>query len=384
MLDYFPNADHAGIYAAQESGAYADSGLDVEITPPPPRRLIAFFPRPFPSYDRVNGLTVALGARVLPTRNDSGPRVDAWVSYRRENPDPVGGGLRVDLPLGTENLHLVAEGSRATRTNDLWLRGDLSNSISVATTGKDYRDYYDADRASLLLTRPVGKPLIAGESWLGPRVGVQWEQARSLAAHDVWSLTESEQKDRPNPPVLEGTIVSAIAGAELRWQGRISGFRGDVQLEYAVPGPSDAEFAQVVAEGRYQTVAFRTHQVQLYFRGMVPFAADSAPPQRYGILGGVGTLPTLDVGHFRGDHLAFIESLYAVPFHQVELPYLGIPALEVLYATGAAWTGDDVPRWIQNAGVGLAFSFFSIRVLADPAERPLDPKLSIQLSIPQF
>jgi putative hydroxymethylpyrimidine transport system substrate-binding protein len=35
MLDYFPNADHAGIYAAQESGAYAKAGLDVEITPPP-------------------------------------------------------------------------------------------------------------------------------------------------------------------------------------------------------------------------------------------------------------------------------------------------------------------------------------------------------------
>jgi putative hydroxymethylpyrimidine transport system substrate-binding protein len=35
MLDYFPNADHAGIYAARESGAYAKAGLDVEITPPP-------------------------------------------------------------------------------------------------------------------------------------------------------------------------------------------------------------------------------------------------------------------------------------------------------------------------------------------------------------
>ena len=35
MLDYFPNADHAGLYAAQESGAYAKAGLDVKITPPP-------------------------------------------------------------------------------------------------------------------------------------------------------------------------------------------------------------------------------------------------------------------------------------------------------------------------------------------------------------
>jgi putative hydroxymethylpyrimidine transport system substrate-binding protein len=35
MLDYFPNADHAGIYAAEATGAYDKAGLDVEITPPP-------------------------------------------------------------------------------------------------------------------------------------------------------------------------------------------------------------------------------------------------------------------------------------------------------------------------------------------------------------
>jgi putative hydroxymethylpyrimidine transport system substrate-binding protein len=35
MLDYFPNADHAGIYAAEATGAYEKAGLDVEITPPP-------------------------------------------------------------------------------------------------------------------------------------------------------------------------------------------------------------------------------------------------------------------------------------------------------------------------------------------------------------
>ena len=35
MLDYFPNADHAGIYAAQASGEYERAGLEVEIQPPP-------------------------------------------------------------------------------------------------------------------------------------------------------------------------------------------------------------------------------------------------------------------------------------------------------------------------------------------------------------
>jgi len=35
MLDYFPNADHAGIYAAQAAGEYEKAGLDVKIQPPP-------------------------------------------------------------------------------------------------------------------------------------------------------------------------------------------------------------------------------------------------------------------------------------------------------------------------------------------------------------
>ena len=35
MLDYFPNADHAGIYAADAAGEFRDAGLDVEIRQPP-------------------------------------------------------------------------------------------------------------------------------------------------------------------------------------------------------------------------------------------------------------------------------------------------------------------------------------------------------------
>ncbi len=35
VLDYFPNADHAGIYAAQASGEYGRAGLDLDIKAPP-------------------------------------------------------------------------------------------------------------------------------------------------------------------------------------------------------------------------------------------------------------------------------------------------------------------------------------------------------------
>jgi putative hydroxymethylpyrimidine transport system substrate-binding protein len=34
MLDYFPNADHAGIYAAKGNGAFSRAGLDVQIQTP--------------------------------------------------------------------------------------------------------------------------------------------------------------------------------------------------------------------------------------------------------------------------------------------------------------------------------------------------------------
>jgi putative hydroxymethylpyrimidine transport system substrate-binding protein len=34
MLDFFPNADHAGVYAAQGTGAFDRAGLDVQITAP--------------------------------------------------------------------------------------------------------------------------------------------------------------------------------------------------------------------------------------------------------------------------------------------------------------------------------------------------------------
>jgi putative hydroxymethylpyrimidine transport system substrate-binding protein len=35
MLDYLPNADHAGLYAARAQGDFAAAGLDVTLTPPP-------------------------------------------------------------------------------------------------------------------------------------------------------------------------------------------------------------------------------------------------------------------------------------------------------------------------------------------------------------
>jgi hypothetical protein len=338
------------------------------IFEPAKARLLVFAPRPFPAYDRVNGLTLSLAARILPTRSDSGPRIDVWGSYRAENPDRAGGGIRATVPLGTQNLQLVGEASRATRTNDAWQRGDLSNSVSVLVYGRDYRDYWDADQARAMITRPVGKPLIAGESWLSPRAGVQWSRDRSLRAHHVFSLWDSNDKDRENPPVLEGTLVSAFGGAGLRAVGRVSSFTGDVQVERSLSAPFDASFTQLLGEATYTTAPFRIHTLRVYLRGLTPLGGD-APPQRYEILGGPTTLPTLGVAHYRGDHLAFADARYGIPL-PVQLPFVGVPSLQFLYAAGAAWTGEESPRWTQNVGTGLLFALVSASVYVDPS----DPK----------
>ena len=352
-----------GDSAMEDAGEYS-----ARIIEPMKASLVAFSPRPLPSYDRVNGLTLTAGGRILPTRNDSGPRIDLWAAYRFENPDKLGGGIRATVPLGVQSVQLVGEASRATRTNDAWQRGDLSNSISVLVYGRDYRDYWDADQARVMLTRPIGKPLIAGESWLSPRAGVLWSRDRSLRAHHVFSFWQARDKDRENPEILEGTLVSAFGGAGLTMIGRVSSFTGDVQVERSLSTPSDEAFTQLVGDATYTTMPFRIHTLKVYLRGVTPLGGD-APPQRYEILGGPTTLPTLPVGRYRGDHLAFADARYGIPL-PVMLPFVGAPSLQLLYASGAAWTGDDSPRWTQNAGVGLLFALVSASVYVDPS----DPK----------
>lgn len=348
------------------------------IGPPLPSavRLLALTP----TYDRVNGVTVAAGAQYRFSPDPGAGRVSAIVSYRNRQENHIGGRVKLEMPLGVQSLRLEAEASRATLTNDEWQRGDLSNTLSAAIRGRDYRDYYDADRASLFVTRPVGKPIIAGESWLGPRVGVQVERARSLETEpDLPSLTGSGL-DRFNPPVLEGTIVSAIAGASLRWRGRTVQFDGYGQVEQ---GFGDAEFTHGSAWADFFTTTFRLQTLHIHARTLLPLAS-SAPPQRFGILGGPATLPTTSIGRFRGDHLVYVGSEYAIPLpRKLAVPLLGEPSLEFVHSIGAAWT-DDAPNWVQNVGGGVRFFLARAGVVVNPAAEDLDPAIYWMFSAPRF
>lgn len=356
-----------------------DSALVATIVGPPlPRTFRPLFLTP--TYDRVNGVTVSGGAQFRFSPDPGAGRVSAFLAYRQKQENHLGGQLRLEYPLGIQSLRVEAELSRLTRTNDSWHHGDIVNSVTAAVMGRDYRDYYDADLASVFVTRPVGKPIIAGESWLGPRVGVQVERARSLETEPDLPSLLGNGLERENPPVLDGTIVSGIVGATLRWRGQTVQLDGYGQVEQ---GFGDATFTQALAWADFYTLTFRQQSMRIYARTRLPIASD-APPQRYGNLGGPGTLPTLPIASLRGDHLLYVGSEYVIPLsRKLEVPYLGQPSVELLHSIGAAWTGSP-PPFVQNVGGGIRFFLARAGIVVNPAADDLDPAVYWTFSLPRF
>ncbi len=113
LLDYFPNADHAGVYAAQAGGAFAEAGLDLKIRQP--------------------------ADPAAPIKQVSAGRVDLAISYAPEVLRARDKGLRVvsvgavvRKPL-TSIISLPKAGIRGPR--------DLKGK-TVGTAGIDYQSAY--------------------------------------------------------------------------------------------------------------------------------------------------------------------------------------------------------------------------------------------------
>lgn len=360
-----------------ESGGYA-----IGLTgPPPPRRLrpTGVLGLALPRYDRVDGLTAAYGSRLLLGDDPDGSFLRGAVAYHTER-GTFGGAAAVELRLG-RTAWAVAEVARATLTNETWIRGSVANSLAAVSLGSDARNYHESDYATVRVERRPIQPLVQGESFLAPRLELRLSRDRSLSAGDPWKLLGDEWRE--NPAISDGTLASVIAGAGLAWHGITSSFTGDAAVEWAPASVGDFEFVQIVSEGLWTMRALWTHRIDLRARAAIPLGPDAAPGQRWSFVGGPGTLPTLDYGARRGDHLIFIRGDYSVPVAMVALPVVGVPTLRFSQATGSAWvTGAEKPRWDQNLGVGVAFRVLEAVVWVDPASEPLSPVVAIGLSLP--
>lgn len=341
--------------------------------------------RPFgvrlPTYDRVDGLTLAAGPALLFTGDPDGPRVDAWVSYHTAR-SSFGGGASAGAPLGRWRLEARVE--RTTFTNERWARGDLVNTAGSLFLANDQRDYWESDRAAVTLSRARGEALIAGEHAWQPRVGVMAMRDRSLRNREPWSLFGDF--DRDNPAVDELEWASAVVGTGFRWVGSTSAFTGDAMVERALPVLDEADFTQWTVDGLWTMQALYLHQIGVRFRALGTLGGEPALRQRRTILGGVPTLPTFGTGEFRGDRLAYVRSTYGIPLpRRLELPFLGPPTLRFTHAAGMAWTtGAPMPDWAQNLGAGIVFSLASAELFIDPAGDGFDPTLTLAVELPTF
>lgn len=313
-----------------------------------------------PSYDRVDGVTVTAGAGLLLPRVERfEPILRGRVDYRSQR-GVITGGAELGMPRGNTELALGAE--RTTLTNERWISSDLSNSVSYFFTGKDYRDYYEADRAYAELRRT----LETGTRTTTMFLRAQIEEATSLPAGSPWTVLGTPRED--NIAVDESRISSALAGGSVDWMLRNHVVRLGGTLEAAGTALRGRHtFTRYDATADWAMAAFANHTLRFeaHAQGPLP-GTDSLPPQRWSFVGGEGTLQTFEMAEFRGDRVAFVETTYSIPVRRMRVRLLGVPDLQLIHLAGMAWTADESRSFEQNLGVRVRFSVVNVRFVLDP------------------
>jgi hypothetical protein len=331
-----------------------------------------------PTYDRVDGLTVSVAAGLLlPRIGDSEPVVRGRADYRSARGDFTGG---VELGLMRRRTELVIGAERTTLTNERWIRSDLSNTISSLVSGRDRRDYYEADRAYVELRRLLER---------GPRVTnaflrLQAEDAEPLAARNPWSLFGDFRPD--NIPVVASRITSASAGMHTVWRMPMH----VVELTGLLEGAADLldgdhEFGRFEVDLDWAMAALSNHTLSIdaHAQGPLP-GSDSLPLQRWSFVGGAGTLPTFSDAAFRGDRVIFVETAYSIPLPaRLRVRVLGRPDFELLHMAGMAWTADETRAFEQNVGVRLRFNILYLRLVTDPDRFQDAARFSVGVQFPR-
>lgn len=315
-----------------------------------------------PSYDRVDGLSLPIGAVI--TLGGGLVVIEPRVAYvsRLGTLDP-----RVDVSIAPDKAFgLDLNAGRSTRTNDAWIYGNLVNSVTSLFTGSDVRNYF---RSSGGEGRVVGRD--STETFVfSAFVGARSEQVDPItAAGNVFSFhgrKSDEKGSRPNPLVESGRLNSGLFGAEFRDSAGVVRSRGSILVEKSFDTMTGTSaFTQLTVDGH---VAFPTFGAQsMAFRGhLVATAGDRVPRARYAYLGGSGTLPVLELLEQGGDELLFVESRYLYPLGAVTLPMVGHPVLTLKHIMGAAGVGS-LPNLEQELGLGLGLSALRIDLTTDVA-----------------
>jgi hypothetical protein len=333
-----------------------------------------FYGLRIPNYTRVDGVSLPWGPRfMLVWGHGSSLQVDPTVTYRSDIGafDPALTAAATFYPGWSARL----SAGRGTLTNDDWIESDLVNSIKVLVNGRDYRNYWRADRFEGRLARTFTGDEGQLTLWGGARTERDW----SITAGGPWSLRARRVGDgmiRPNPPIERGRLSSALAGIGGSLSLPELAFAAVVQVERPFDAPGDESFTQATIDAGIRFATFASQSLELHTHAVLT-AGDTAPPQRFSYLGGTGTLPTFSVLQFGGEQLLFLESAYNIPVTALQLPILGPPVVSLRHAIGAAGVGK-LPKFEQNLIARVALGVVFAQYAIDPATR--DDAFSVGLS----
>jgi hypothetical protein len=326
-----------------------------------------------PTYSRVDGLGLPWGPRVM---LDTGRIViDPVITYRSDLGE-IDPSLTARVAMG-RLTSLEVRAGRGTFTNDVWIQSDIANLLSTLFAGRDYRNYWRADRGEALLQRRWER----AATMVALEVGARTERAWSVTAGGPWSVFGRDDVEdgmlRPNPAVSHGRITSALAGGRFDWERQQVTLRSRLLTETSIDTPDDSRFTQATLETLAGFPAFRNHTFSFEAHAVHTFG-DRPPPQRFAYLGGSGTLPTFDLLEFGGDHLLFFESRYSIPIERIQIPIAGSPVIMLRHMIGMAGV-DSLPPFEQNIGVRLRVGPIRVDWTIDPVSR--DSKFSAGLAL---
>lgn len=317
-----------------------------------------------PRYDRVDGLSMPVGATV--TLASDKVILEPTLTYvsRLGVVDPSMA-VRMGASSGVRFEGVVA---RTTRTNDGWNYSDFVNSAATFFAGLDTRNYFRSSGGEGRLFGRVQQPGFVFE----PFVGGRYEQVSAISATgDVWSVLgrhDVERIRRPNPLVDKGSIGSALLGARMMDTSGVVLSRARVELEQSVSTfAGTSNFTQLTLDARVEFPTFKTQRLHFRAHG-VATAGDSVPRARYAYLGGSGTLQVIDLDEFGGAQLLFVESRYTIPLDKVILPLIGAPVLTIRHVMGGAGV-KSLPSLEQEIGAGIGLSALRLEVTTDAARK---------------
>ena len=339
--------------------------------PSPPLLFPFIYGLRIPTYDRVNGASLKFG----PTYTFAGGRgeLTGLMTYRSDlgKIDPsLSGRLQI-----TRRVRATMDVARGSFGNDAWIWSDFVNSFSALTVGTDTRDFYRADRAQAELHQLWEFSTAQIEPFIGARYERGWSVGPFLgetgSPFSFFGRRDSLGMRRPNPPINDGRFTSVLAGTAFDWTAEGLTLRirteaekniGDFMPKIGAATPLD--FTQLTTDVAVGFFTFGEQEYALDVRHMTTFG-DTPPAQRFGHLGGAGTLPFLDLLSQGGDELLLIDQRYSIPLLNVRVGIMGNPTLQLRHRLGSTGLGK-LPPLEQMLGFGVDLTIIRGEVQVDP------------------